>query len=89
MRVSADRERHEELLVALLEEAIYVLETAGLVPIDASLTDEDQASLTGSLTVVDVADVELVGAVPKAVARNDLFFGLEHGGWRCRCTIDV
>lgn len=79
-----------ELPLALLDEVVYLLDTRGLVPVGVVFDDGERAGPTGRFLVVDVAAVEPVGAVPKAVARSDLVFERDRSGrWRCRVTVDV
>lgn len=80
----------EDVLVGLLEEVIYLVEVLGVVPTAVALAERDDGGLSGSFDVVHVADVEGIGAVPKAVARGGLTFGPEPDGrWSCRVTVDV
>lgn len=80
----------EELPAALLDEVVYLLDARGVVPVGVAFDAGERAGPTGSFSVVDVAEVEPVGAVPKGVARSDLRFERDRSGrWRCRVTIDV
>lgn len=85
-RITADND--EDLLVAALEEVIYLLDTTGEAPTDVSLSAAD-GSVEMTLAMVDASAVPQLGAVPKAVSLNDL--QLVHGkhGWRCSVTLDV
>ncbi|HEX6473231.1 MAG TPA: archease [Streptosporangiaceae bacterium] len=82
----------EDLLVAVLDEVIYQAEVHGRIPVDTSI-DERTGATEGRADVrfatVPAADVELVGAVPKAVALHELRFARTGGLWRCHVTIDV
>lgn len=77
-----------ELLVGLLDEVIFRLETEGTLP----LATEARAA-GGGLRVrwrtVDADAVELVGAVPKAVSLHGLRFTRDGTGWSCVVTVDV
>ncbi|MEV4483029.1 archease [Micromonospora coxensis] len=77
-----------DLLVGLLDEVIFRLETEGTLP----LVTEAQAA-DGGLRVrwrtVDADAVELVGAVPKAVSLHGLRFARDGAGWSCAVTVDV
>jgi SHS2 domain-containing protein len=80
----------EDLLVALLEEVIYLVEVPGVVPTSVAVAERDDGGLRGCFDVVPVADVEAIGAVPKAIARSGLAFGRDPGDrWSCRVTVDV
>jgi SHS2 domain-containing protein len=78
----------EELLVGLLDEVIFRLETEGTLPLATEAQPAD-----GGLRVwwrtVDAGAVELVGAVPKAVSLHALRFDRDATGWRCAVTVDV
>jgi SHS2 domain-containing protein len=78
----------EELLVALLEEVVYWLDTAGEVPVGVEL-----AALPGGLQVsfqmADVGSLPLTGATPKAVTLHGLAFDRGPEGWSCSVTLDV
>jgi SHS2 domain-containing protein len=86
--VTLDAPNDEDLLVRLLEEVVYVVEVRGVVPLGAHFR-VDGGRVAGHLEVVPVDQVELVGAVPKAVARHALSFVIDDGTWRCRAVIDV
>lgn len=79
----------EELLVALLEEVLYLLDTDDAVPVDATITEAGDGGLHGEFLVAPASDVHPVGAVPKAITRHGLELGERDGRWRCRVTVDV
>ncbi|MGW7366454.1 archease [Streptomyces sp. NPDC054841] len=78
----------EELLVALLEEVVYWLDTAGEVPVDV-----DVAAIPGGVQVgfrvAGVDSLPVIGAVPKAVTLHELVFAHGAEGWNCSVTLDV
>lgn len=74
----------EDALVAALDEVIYLLDTRSAV---AVRTEVEAGRLR--LGLAPVEDVELTGAVPKAVALHELHFGPGDQGWSCTVTIDV
>jgi SHS2 domain-containing protein len=82
-----------DLLVAVLNEAIFVAEVRGEVPVDASVDDAGGCTGAGAIirfACVPAAGVDVVGAVPKAVSLHELEFGPDSsGGWRCHVTVDV
>jgi SHS2 domain-containing protein len=84
--VTADSD--PDLLVAVLDEVIYLLDTRGAVPCHTDLTP-GPTGVEIRLHLVPVAGVELVGAAPKAVTLHDLRFEHADGGWRCGVTVDV
>ena len=85
-RVTGDRD--DDLLVAALEEVIYLLDTTGEAPVDVNLSQAD-GGVDMTFAMVNASAVPQVGAVPKAVSLNELH--LSHGkhGWRCSVTLDV
>jgi SHS2 domain-containing protein len=76
-------------LVSVLEEALYVLDMNGQVPIATSISDTDEGVMEGSFTLVDAGDSELKGSVPKGISLSGLEFTSEAGRWHCRVTVDV
>ena len=84
-----DRARDDELLVLLLEEIIYMVEVLGVVVVSAEVAAGDGGGIAGYFDTVPVDEGELIGAVPKAVARHDLVFAKQDTRWLCRVMIDV
>ena len=85
-----DPANDEELLVQLLEEVLYLVETLGVVPATTEVVDTEDGGVAGSFDVVPLGQVEVTGVVPKAIARGDLSFA--HDGesrWSCRVTVEV
>jgi SHS2 domain-containing protein len=81
-------ESDPDLLVAALDEVIYILDTRGAVPCHTDLTP-GPTGVEMRLEVVPVSAAETVGAAPKAVTLHDLRFEHTDGGWRCGVTVDV
>jgi SHS2 domain-containing protein len=79
----------EDLLVAVLEQVIYLVEVSGVVPGTVDLADENDGRVAGSFGVVALEAVEICGPAPKAIALSDLQFEEGNDEWRCRVTIDV
>lgn len=78
----------EDLLVAVLDEMVFVLDTTGAVPVQVEISPTgDGAEVTFGLAGPD--RVEQVGAVPKAVSLQDLRLEQRDGRWRCSVTLDV
>ncbi|MGW1026414.1 archease [Streptomyces sp. NPDC002577] len=86
VRVRADSD--EDLLVALLEEVVYWLDTADEVPVDVELTPVPQG-LRAGLHMADASALPVTGAAPKAVTLHDLYFAHHPEGWTCSVTLDV
>jgi len=81
-------ERDDDLLASVLEELIYVMETAGDVAVDAEI-DHVDGGIDVRFATVDVAQVIQVGAVPKAVSLHELTLAPGPRGWCCSVTLDV
>ena len=79
----------ESLLVEILEAVVTIGDVSGEVPAFATLNDEADGSVIGTLHLVPAEVVEVTGALPKAVARSGLEFGASRGKWRCRVVVDV
>jgi SHS2 domain-containing protein len=79
----------EELLVRLLEEAIFLVEVDGVVPVGVQVEPTPDGRLDVRFDVAPVEAAMVIGPVPKAIAWHQLSFALEETGWVCRATIDV
>jgi SHS2 domain-containing protein len=79
----------EDLLVAVLEQVIYLVEVVGVVPVTVDFVDEKAGRLAGSFAVAPLEAVEICGPAPKAIALSDLVFEERDNEWRCLVTIDV
>ncbi len=77
-----------DVLVALLEDVIYVTDVVG-VPVGFHLAGAEGGAVCGYMEVADASEVEQVGPVPKAVSYHGIEFSLRDGTWRCRALIDV
>jgi SHS2 domain-containing protein len=91
VEVHFDPGSDEDLLIDVLEEVIYLLETVGELPVRAEVspTGPDGDGLRVRFQTADAELAEPVGAAPKAVALHDLRFGPNHVGWFCAVTLDV
>lgn len=85
-RVTAERD--DDLLAAVLDEVIYLLDTEGEIPVDLSLRDVDDG-VEVSFAMADASTLPQVGAIPKAVALNDIRLSQGSAGWKCLVTLDV
>ena len=85
-RVSADSD--EDLLAAVLEEVVYLVDTVGEAPVDVAL-EPVSGGLDVRFAMVDVSGLPQVGAVPKAVSLHELYLASGPRGWRCSVTLDV
>lgn len=87
--LSVDPGPDADLLLALLEEVIYVTDVMGVVPVRFHLADAEDGGVAGDMEVVDPATVELIGPVPKGVSYHGLEMSEHDGTWRCRVVVDV
>ena len=78
----------DDLLVAVLEEVIFLLDTVGEAPVDLDLQGAGGVAEV-NFAMVDARTLPQVGAVPKAVSLNDLRLSHDDHGWRCLVTLDV
>jgi SHS2 domain-containing protein len=78
-----------DLVVALLDEVIFVLDTEDAVPVGVTMTRREDGGVTGEFGVVDRAGVSVVGPVPKAVTRHGLRFEHDDSTWQCEVVVDV
>ncbi len=83
-RVEPDAD--EDMLVEVLDEVIYQMDTTGRLPAAARVVPAG-GGLAVTLELTD--RVRLIGAVPKAVALHELRFTGGPTGWSCRVTLDV
>lgn len=79
---------NEDLLVGVLDEVIYLLDTEEVVPVDVEL-EPDGTGIDVRFAVVDAEGATQVGAVPKGVSFHGLRFGPSAGGWSCSVVVDV
>lgn len=79
----------EEVVVALLDDVLYLLDAQGVVPVALSVEEDEDGSISGEFDVIRISDADVVGAVPKGVSRSDLEFGRSDGRWLCRVVVDV
>jgi SHS2 domain-containing protein len=83
-------EADEAVLVALLDEVIYRMETSGELTTDVELSPlPADTGVEARFAMVDVACVESIGAVPKAVSWHEVAFARDANGWSCSVTVDV
>ncbi|MYV44549.1 archease [Streptomyces sp. SID2888] len=78
----------EDLLVGLLEEVVYRLDTEGEVPVAADLAPAE-GGLRVRLQMADAGAFPVTGAVPKAVTLHELDVTGGPWGWTCSVTLDV
>ncbi|MGW5781645.1 archease [Streptomyces sp. NPDC003863] len=86
VEVRADRD--EDVLVGLLDEVVYRLDTEGEVPVDVELAPAD-GGVRGVLRMADARSFPVTGAAPKAVTLHGLALTSGPDGWTCSVTLDV
>lgn len=79
----------EALLLGLLDEVIFALDTDELVPVGARVATAADGGLDMVLLAADRARVRPAGSVPKAVSRSELAVASTPDGVRCRFLVDV
>ena len=79
----------ESLLLAVLDEVIFTLDTAEDVPVDAVVRAADDGGLDLTLLLAVGRSVTPAGPVPKAVSRSELEVDSQPDGVRCRFLVDV
>jgi SHS2 domain-containing protein len=79
----------EDLLVEVLAEVIYLMDTADVVPLRASIAPAEEEGYDVRFEVTGVDQIEVIGAVPKAVSLHGLRFAEHADGWSCSVTLDV
>jgi SHS2 domain-containing protein len=77
-----------DLLVAVLDRVIYLIDTEGQLPVAADVRAGD-GTLDVRLRMAGPDGIQTVGAVPKAVSLHDLRFDQGEAGWSCGVTLDV
>ena len=78
----------DDLLVAVLDEVIYLMDTAQEIPVDLDVTPRGDA-VDVWFAMADAGELAQVGAVPKGVSLHELRFGRDRRGWSCSVTVDV
>jgi SHS2 domain-containing protein len=78
----------EDMLVAVLDRVVYLIDTTGQVPMNAGVSAAD-GGFGVRLELADPDAVEVTGAAPKAVSLHELRFAADEAGWSCGVTVDV
>lgn len=79
----------ESLLLDVLEDVIFTLDTAEAVPIRAEVSSAGDGGLDCMLALADRHAVTPTGAVPKAISLSELVVDSQAGIVRCRFLVDV
>jgi SHS2 domain-containing protein len=78
----------EDLLVDVLDEAVFLLDTEHEVPVDVEVEPRDDG-VAVQFAMADAAAVQRVGAVPKGVSLHGLRIGPHAGVWSCSVIVNV
>jgi len=78
-----------ELLVDVLDEVIFLLDTEDVVPAQVALASTENGGLVGEFGVVPRSEVAAVGPVPKAVTRHELRLTRVEDRWQAQVVVDV
>ena len=76
-----------DLVAAVLEEVLFVLDAHDRVPLAARVTATSDGGVHGSFDVAPLSEVRVTGPAPKGVAGAELVD--RGGGWACRAVIDL
>lgn len=79
----------ESVVLGVLGEVIYALDTSDAVPVRAQVNAARDGGLELSLALAAPRSVRATGAVPKAVSRSGLEVEVAAGAARCRFLVDV
>lgn len=79
----------DSMLLDLLDEVLFVLDTEPAVPIRGVVDQGADGGLTVELGLADRRAVEVTGPAPKAVSRSGLTVDTGPGGARCSFLVDV
>jgi SHS2 domain-containing protein len=78
----------DDLLVAVLDEVIYRLDTESVLPVQSDV-QRTGPGWSVRFEVAPAAEAELIGAVPKATSLHGLMVERSASGWRCEVTVDI
>lgn len=88
-RVGVAAGEPSSMLVTVLEEVIFTLDTSDGVPVAAQVQARHGGGLDVELVLADRDQVEATGSAPKAVARSELAVDTRPGRVSCRFLVDV
>ena len=79
----------EDILLDVLNEVIYQVETTGQVPLRADVESLTAGGVRVRFEMTGADRVEPVGAAPKAVSLHGLQFTSDGARWSCSVILDV
>lgn len=80
--------RDEDLVLAVLDDVYFLLDSDGFVVVDIALNEED-GKLNGTYFVAPFDAVVQSGSAPRGILRSDVKFALDGQTWRGRVIVDV
>lgn len=89
LSVNIEADTDEALLLDLLEEVIFILDTAGDIPVAAAVRTSDGGGFDVDLRLCALESIESTGSVPKAIARSELAIERTEDRVLCRFLVDV
>ncbi len=78
----------EDLLLNVLDETVYYLDTENEVPVDVEVEPREDG-VEVRFAMADATAVRWVGAVPKGVSLHGLRIDSHAGTWSCSVIVDV
>lgn len=79
----------ESMLLDLLDETIFVLDTVAAVPVGAEVRPQPDGGIEVSLMLAERESVEVIGPAPKAISRSGFLIENDPDLVRCAFLIDV
>ncbi|HEX9696090.1 MAG TPA: archease [Actinomycetota bacterium] len=86
--VGIDAASDIEMLAALLDEIIFLVDVASTIPVHLTLDESDDGGIAGVFDVAPVDALDIIGPLPKGVSHGGEFIE-ESGMWRCRVVAAV
>ena len=77
-----------ELLISVLEEANFIVDTRGLIPTATSIRDQPDG-LHVVFEVVPLGQVRSIGPAPKGIARHAIVLAKDGAEWSCQIVVHV
>jgi SHS2 domain-containing protein len=86
--VRLDGADDRRLLLALLDELVYLLDAGGVVPVGSRVHDRGE-EVRVELDLVEVSSVEEAGPSPKGVSHSGLALSSDGERWQARALVDI
>ncbi len=77
-----------EVMLAILDDLYFLLDSAGLLVAGVSLHEDGKGNLNGSYSLVPIDDLVESISVHKGSVRSNAKFAPDGTGWRARVVID-